>query len=318
MYGDFEATDYEELMEGDGLYEGGDWEGGDFEDDLEESYEAYDMEDPDPFLGDFVRSIPSPVRAGLKGFARHAATYAGRAIGGQRGANIGRGVANAVLRNIDWEGGDFEDEADPFGDFEMVGGDTQVLQEMSHLATMASQATDPEEADQFIGALAGMAGKLIPQVLSGLSGEGEEEAWEPERDEFFPALIPLAAKALPMAMPLISKGIGALGKLFSRKRRTRPMMEALPVIAAKTVANVAKQAQKGKPVKPATVAAVVAKQTAKTLASKPAVAKAAQATKEMAYSSYGAPRRSYGGYPSYGGGHPQRRRRIIRPRYCVY
>ena len=316
MYGDFETSEFEDVLDDEGLYENGsDYEfGGDFED-----YEGFDYEDPDPFIGKFVQSIPGPARTALKGLAKHAATYAGNAIGGQRGARIGRGVANAVLNNLNWEDGDYEDDSDPFGDFEMVGGDTQVLQEMSHLATLAANAQDQEEADQFIGALAGMAGKLLPQVISSLSGESDDELWEDEADEFFPALLPLAAKALPMAMPLISKGIGAIGKLFSRKRRTRPMMEALPVIAAKSVANVAKQVQKGKPVKPSTVAAVVAKQTAKTLASKPAVKKAAQATKEMAYSSYGGPRRSYGGYPSptYRGGTAQRRR-IVRPRYCVY
>jgi hypothetical protein len=317
MYGDYEVTDYEELLEGEGLFEDGEWESGEFEDDLEDVYESYDMEDPDPFIGNFIRSIPTPVRAGLKGFARHAATYAGNAIGGKRGANIGRGVANAVLNNIDWEDGEYEDVVDPFGEFEMIGGDTQVLQEMSHLATLASESYDPEEADQFIGALAGLAGKLIPKVVSGLAGEGEEEAWEPEADEFFPALLPLAAKALPAAMPLISKGIGALGKLFSRKRRTRPMMEALPVIAAKAATDVAKQAKKGK-IKPSTVAAVVAKQTAKTLATKPAVTKAAKATKEMAYSGYGPRRRPHNGYPSHRGGYGQQRRRVIRPRYCVY
>jgi hypothetical protein len=315
MYGDFETSEFEDVLDDEGLYENGsDYEfGGDFED-----YEGFDYEDPDPFIGKIAQSLAGPARSALKGLAKQAATYAGNAIGGQRGARIGSGVADAVLNNLNWEDGEFEDDSDPFGDFEMVGGDTQVLQEMSHLATLAANAQDQQEADQFIGALAGMAGKLLPKVISSLSGESDDELWEDEADEFFPALLPLAAKALPMAMPLISKGIGAIGKLFSRKRRTRPMMEALPVIAAKSVANVAKQVQKGKPVKPSTVAAVVAKQTAKTLATKPAVKKAAQATKEMAYSGYGAPRRSsYGGYPSSRPGSAQRRR-IVRPRYCVY
>lgn len=317
MYGDYETTDLEELMESDGVYEGEDWEG---ESDFEDEAESFDLEDPDPFLGDIVRAIPGPAKGLLKGLAGQAATYAGNAIAGQRGAQIGRTIANRVMSNLNWESSDFEEEAEAsFGDFESVGGDTQVLQEMSHLANLAAESQNPAQADQFLGAIAGLAGKLLPQLIGGLGGgEGEEESWDQEGDEFFPALLPLAAQALPMAMPLISKGIGAIGKLFGRKRKTRRLMEALPVIAAKTVTNLTKAAQAGKPVKPSTVAAVIAKQTAKTLATKPAVAKALQANKEMAYGNYG----SYGNPQARSGGYgyqrPQRRQRIIRPRYCVY
>jgi hypothetical protein len=103
-------------------------------------------------------------------------------------------------------------------------------------------------------------------------------------------------------------------------------MEALPTIASKSVTEVVKKAESGKPVKPATVAAIVAKNTAKTVGVKPNLAKAVQANKEMSYGGYGS---GYGAYnrPSYG--RPQQRwtpttangrsrRRIIRPRYCVY
>jgi hypothetical protein len=99
-------------------------------------------------------------------------------------------------------------------------------------------------------------------------------------------------------------------------------METLPPIAAKSAAEVIKKAQAGKPITPKTVAGVVAKQVAKTVATKPAVAKAIQANKEMAYGS----RPGFTSRPSYGG-YQQRspyaaqsrgRRRIVRPRYCVY
>jgi hypothetical protein len=232
-------------------------------------------------------------------------------------------VADAVINNLNFESSDMEDESEAIADLETMGADPHVLQEMSHLATLASQARSDGEADQFLGAIAGLAGKILPQVLGGLAGgEGEEESYDPERDEFFPALLPLAAQALPMAMPLISKGIGAVGRLFSRKRRTRRLMETLPVIAAKSTSDVIKKAQAGKPITPKTVAGVVAKQVAKTVATKPAVAKAIQANKEMAYGgrpgSYNRP--SYGGYQQRSpyAGYGRGRRRIVRPRYCVY
>jgi hypothetical protein len=319
-YGSYEANDFEDLMESDGTFEE-EWESGDFEDEMD----PFDMEDPDPFLGDVFRAIPGPVRGALKGLARQGAAWAGSAIGGQRGARIGQNVADTVIRNLNFEVGDMEEESEVVSDLEAMGADTQILQEMSHLATLAANARSDGEADEFLGAIAGLAGKILPQVLGGLAGgDGEEESYDPERDEFFPALLPLAAQALPMAMPLISKGIGAVGRLFSRKRRTRRLMETLPPIAAKSTAEVLKKAQAGRPITPKTVAGVVAKQIAKTVATKPAVAKALQANKEMAYGgrpgSYNRQAYGYSGsqqrspYAGYG----RARRRIVRPRYCVY
>lgn len=267
----------------------------------------------DPFLGDILKAIPGPVRGALKGLAHKGATYAGRAIGGQTGGRIAGDVANAVLQNINWES-DFEEEADPFGDFEAVGGNVQALQKMAKAATKAAQAPTKQQADRFLGSIVGMAGKILPQVIGAL-GEEEDEFgdFEEEGDEFLPALLPIAS----MAAPLISKGIGALGGLFSRKRRTREaFMETLPVIAAKSAASVAKAAQAGKTVTPKQVAAVVAKETAKTLATAPAVKNAVAATQEM-----GAYPQGYGGR-GYRRGHHQpgmrNGKRIIRPRYCVY
>jgi hypothetical protein len=331
-YGSYEANDFEELMESDGTYEGdweGDWEAGDFEDEMD----PFDMEDPDPFLGDVfnagrkvARTAGRALSGGLPNIARQLATTAGGAIAGQRGARIGQGVADAVLNNLDWETSDMEEESAAISDLEAIGADPQVLQEMSHLATLAAEAESEAEADQFLGAIAGLAGKILPQVLGGLAGgDEEEESYDPERDEFLPALLPLAAQALPMAMPLISKGIGAIGKLFRKKRQTRRLMETLPVIAAKTAAEVIKKAENGKPVTRQTVAAATAKNIAKTIANKQAVANAIQANKEMAYGggggAYSRPSQGYGyGRPQRSpyAGTGQRRRRIIRPRYCVY
>ncbi len=291
---------------------------------LEEPYGEEEFEEPmgfddefedleDPFIGDVLNAVPKPVRGALKGLARKGAVCAGNAIGGQRGGRIAGGVADAVLRNLNWESAEFELEDDPLGEFEAMGGDIQTLQEMAKVASKAAQAPSKQQADRFIGALAGMAGKLLPGVLNALGEEEYEfEDYEEEGDEFLPALLPVAS----MAAPLISKGIGALGKLFSRQRRTREaFMEALPVIAAKSAATVAKQAQAGKPVTPKQVAAAVAKETASTLATKPAVQNAVRATQEMGYYSRSNARRGYGRryQPGMRGG-----RRIIRPRYCVY
>ena len=90
-----------------------------------------------------------------------------------------------------------EEESEAVSDLEAMGADTQILQEMSHLATLAANARSDGEADEFLGAIAGLAGKILPQVLGGLAGgDGEEESYDPERDEFFPALLPLAPASL--------------------------------------------------------------------------------------------------------------------------
>lgn len=285
----------------------------------------------DQFVGSLIKkgaqAIGKAAKRGgaplLKNLAQQAAQVAGGAIAGQTGANIARQIAGQVLRES--ESGDYED----YEDNESFGGDMEVLDEMNYYAAMAAESESEAQADQFLGAIAGLAGPLIksvaPSLIGGLFGDGEEESdfedFEAERDEFLPAL-------LPMAAPLIGKGIKALGSLFRRNRKTRAATRALPRIAAKTAESVTRQARRGRRITPQTVARTMARQTAKTIASRPAVARAIQQNRAAAGRaqsrgpvSVARPRAN--GYPgnvsrtnvynvgSYAGTMPGRQRRLI-------
>jgi hypothetical protein len=323
---DNEFTDLQESI-GDGLFE----EEFDFEEEngyynMENQETEFDYEeDADPFLGGVVsgiaRAASGPMGGMLKNMAQRAAVEAGRAIGGQGGARMAQSIAQRCLREAEMDGGEYEAMDDFEGELASIGGDPTVLQEMTHLAGMAAKAKTPQQADKFIGAIASLAGNLLPS----LTGE-TDDYFEGEEDQFLPALLPLAKMALPHVMPLVSKGLGAIGRSLISRRRTREAAAVLPPIAAKAVTSLAKQEMAGKKLDRKRVAATVANAAAKTLASKPAVKQAVKASKALTQASredewsgqlsFG--NRGYGGSQQQYNRGTNQRRRIIRPRYCVY
>jgi hypothetical protein len=299
---DLEALDHE-------LIGGSDGETWDNETGLEEAA-GHDLEsfalgetgldhedlEADPFLGGLIRrgaqALGRAAKQGgvtpafLKQMARQAATVAGGAVAGRMGAGLANQLATQVLRESDLEG-DYEGDGE--GDYEAMGGDPEVLEEMNYTAAMAAETDNEQEADQFLGALAGLAGPLLRKLGTQL-GESESdyedfEGFDGERDEF----LPLAALAAPQlagaaakAAPLIGKGIKALGRLFRRRRSTRPAVRALPRIAANTAARVAQAAQTGRPVTPCGIAQAIARETAQTIGSRPRLGRAMQANRASA------------------------------------
>jgi hypothetical protein len=391
--GAYESS-WEDLEEETGLYEDGeglfeeeiglfeDGEMGLFEDGEFGTFE--DLE-ADPFVGNLVRkagraikrAARSPIGGALKGLAKQAAQVAGGAIAGPTGAKLAGMLANQVIRESDQEGlyeGLYESdgESDPETDLEAMGGDPEIYEEMEYLASLAAESDNEEEADQFIGAIASLAGPLISSLVGGdaelLEDMEDGEIYEDEADPFLPALIPLAASILPKAIPLVSKGIRAVGKALSGSKRSRKAIRTLPRVAAKTATSLARQAKAGRPISRKRVAATMARQTAKNLVKPARLAKAMRRNKAVARRRVfrkgpvvrpvrrvvaGRPVRTPavrpsptlvrravgpvapgavgggvgGAVPGYGGIIPSdagpgraygRRRRIIRPRYCVY
>jgi hypothetical protein len=304
---DLESFDHEVLGGMDGE---GEWDHeGILEESASQDLETYvlgeaghrDYEDfeGDQFLGDWIkkgasRLAKSAKQSGigpsfLKDLAKQAAQVAGGAIAGPTGAKIADQVANQVLREGDFES-DFE------GDFETLGEGTEVLNEMQYNAAMAAETDSDREADQFLGALAGLAGPLIksvaPSLMGGLFGGDREngydhEGYEQERDEF----LPLLAMALPMLTPMIGKGVEAIGKMFRKHPKSRTAIRALPKIAAQTAKSLLQEAATGQPITQKKVAATMAQQTAKTLASKPALAQAIKQNRVGASRAQGRPSR---------------------------
>lgn len=341
---DMEGGEFETYMEGGSDFE--DYE--DFEDfeDFESWESVYEDLEADPFLGKMFKNVSKSISratggivspAVLQNLAGQAARLAGGAIAGPAGANIAGQIATRVLRE-----GDSESDylSDLESDYESGPLDPEVLDELHYYAYQAAEAGSEFEADPFIGSL---VGPLVSGLLSGESDllyedlfEDGEGGFDPERDEFLPALIPLAA-------PLIAKGVGAIGKALIKNKKTRPLARVLP----KILKDSAKEVQQLR--RPATrrdVARIVGKQSARTLGSPRAVSRAVKqnrvaaaraqarpmamrrpamgASRSMSRSGKSRPTRATYGMPSYGyvsGGPGGRRQRgkvvgyVLKPIY---
>lgn len=328
-----ETLDLQELGESDGFDfessgendffddpEGGAfWESGS---DLFNDYESLSgasLEDleGDPFLGDLVRGATQTLNRAsggiindqfLKNLARQAATVAGGAIAGQRGAQIAGQVANQVIRESDFEA--IYENGSSESSLESAGVDMEAYSDLHYYANQMAEAQSEAEADEFLGALmpviSQVAGPLISNLLGGSRESGDffdEEDWSSQesRDEFLPAL-------LPMAIPLIAKGIGAIGKLFGKKRKTRRFAAAAPRIATGAASRVARQARSGKPPTPQRVAEAVAYETAQVLSNPRYLKRTLQQNRNYARRAAGgmSPMSSRGGMRTNGYGRPSR------------
>lgn len=247
------------LEDGEGMmYEDGAFEDHETADPFFESYgeEEYVLgEGLDPEGDQFFGGM-------LKKLARKAARVAGGAILGPMGGKVAGQIADRVLREMG-EGGDLEDESE--GLFEAMGGDPEAVYQMEQLAALAAES-DPEQADQFIGAIGNIASSLLGNLLGeSTDHEGYYEDGE-QSDMFLPALIPLAAKVLPMAMPLVKKGITAAGKALFKSGK-KHLVKALPNIAKDVVAGVARDVRSKRRVTPQLVTKRVGASIAKNVGS---------------------------------------------------
>lgn len=262
-----------------------------------EDFEDYEFEDDeleaDPFLGGMLKS---PV---FKRLARRAARVAGQAIAGRRGADIASAVAQRVIREAELEG-EYESEAEFEAEFEALGGDPELLAEMEYLAELAAEAESEAEADEFLGALASMAGPLISSLLGEAEWEDEldYELYEDEADPFLGAIMGAAKSLIPKVVPFVRRGIQTVGK-FLRRPSTRSAIRSVPRMVARTAVDLRKMAQRGRPITPTSAAAVFGGNVARTLSSRRSMRRRG--------------RRRFG----LGRRRPRHRGRVIRPRYCV-
>jgi hypothetical protein len=277
--------DFEDL---EMLYE--DYEG-DFED-LETMYEdgeTWEASDPegDQFLGGILKAA-KPL---LGGIVPNLAAQVGGRLAGRRGARLAHLIASNVLREAEAEGDmELDPEGDPEGDLEALGINPELLAEMAHYAQMAAETDNEAEADQFIGALAGLASQIVPALLGETDQESVYEGmYEEESDQFLPLVAAAAPLLGKVAAPLLGKaggiaakvggqllgrGIRTLGGLFRRKRRTRRLLPALAPIAMRSARQIASAARtagaSGRPVTAPMMARAVtgslARSTAQTLA----------------------------------------------------
>lgn len=119
------------------------------------------------------------------------------------------------------------------------------------------------------GALAG----LLPDQMDYLADMAAEADDEDEADEFLSALVPLAARLLPMAGRAVSKvaprlisGVSRVARTLYRQPATRQMIRQLPNIVRNTTRDVAKRYARTGNMSGKTAARILARHTYRGLA----------------------------------------------------
>lgn len=138
------------------------------------------------------------------------------------------------------------------------------------------------EVGTYVDSKSGLT-RLQPIVVMEHFGHAMTEAEsETEAEAFLPLLAPLAMKALPAiakwaaprlgravrrVAPRLLRGTSRVLRTLRRNPRTRPLVRVLPKIVRRTVADVARDVQRGRPVTPQRAARQLAGETRKMLAS---------------------------------------------------
>lgn len=214
-----------------------------------ETWESGNMEG-DRFFGGLLRKIAPQI-----------AQSVGGALAGPTGANIARQIASTVLNEQQMEySGEFvgENETQLEAILEASGVNMEILGEMAHYAELAAETNNEQEADRFFGAIANLAGQILPGLLGETQMEGvspeaiaHESIFEAEGDRFLPllgaalpmigkAVLPMAKKLLPHAVRGLRGAVRNIGRsLWKQPRLRRRAVRALPRIAIRTAQRTA-------------------------------------------------------------------------------
>jgi hypothetical protein len=131
-----------------------------------------------------------------------------------------------------------------------------MLEHMGHAAAEAE--SEQEAAEGFLPLIPMLAAKALPMVAK-LGAK------------LLPRLarkvLPRVAKAFNRVTPRLTRGVSTITRGLYRNQRTRPLVRAMPTIARRTVATIARQAAAGRPVSPMTANRVLVAQTRRLLRS---------------------------------------------------
>jgi hypothetical protein len=175
---------------------------------------------------------PIPHAALSRGTLRRVAPVAARAVL----AAGSRGLAPAGLE------GELEEEHE--GEYEteyLLSPVRRVYADamMEHFGHVAAESESEAEAEAFIGALIPLAARLIPRI----------------------------APTIMRAAPGMIRGVAGLARTLRRNPATRPLVQAVPTIVRRTVADVARQSSQGRPVTAQQAVRLLARQTNRVLSS---------------------------------------------------
>jgi hypothetical protein len=176
--------------------------------------------------------------------------------------SIGLQAARSVLSGLREQEFEFESE------FELESGSGRdglyspmrkvypdaLMEHMAHQA--ASAESEQEAAEAFLPLIPMLAAKLAPLALKALPMVGKVGA----------KLAPRVLNGVMKVAPQLTKGVGRIARDLFRNKGTRPLLRAVPAIARRTTAQLARQVARGRTVTPQMAVRTLARQTARTLA----------------------------------------------------
>jgi hypothetical protein len=215
---------------------------------------------PDSWQRNAVRLADRAILAG--------APSIGKLIGGDTGATIGEGVqkiGNAIIPDS-WREGEFEDELEGEWEFEGEGefedegeGEISPVSKvypdamMEHLGFAAMEAeSEDEAAEGFLPLIPMVASKLLPLAARAAPRIAAK-------------ILPKVARAVSRVTPHLTRSVGQLARTLHHNPRTRPLLNLVPGIARRTVANVARHAMAGRHVSPHHAVRLLARQNHRVL-----------------------------------------------------
>jgi hypothetical protein len=225
-----------------------------------DGFDHYDSEG-DAFLGKAFKGFGRLVRQlPLKQLAQAGARVAGGALGGPIGAHVG-GMVGGMLGEDQYEleGEGFDFEGDGF-DFEGDGedeGESGLLQEDAPQAFGLDSFTDSLAESLAVQAAETDSEADASALLGGVTIH----------------IVTRAPVSVRRVSPVLLRSGNRLGRFLRRRRRTRPLVKAIPKIQKTAVKMLATHAAKGGKVTPKIAAKAMAKATAKTLGTPKAAAK---------------------------------------------
>jgi hypothetical protein len=130
---------------------------------------------------------------------------------------------------------------------------------LEHMGEVAAEAeTEQEAAEGFLPLIPMLAAKALPlaakfgaKMLPKIAGK----------------VLPRVAKMFNRVTPRLTRGVTRITRGLHRNPRTRPLVRAVPTIARRTVATIAKRAATGRPVTPRLANRVLVAQTRRVLRS---------------------------------------------------
>jgi hypothetical protein len=142
---------------------------------------------------------------------------------------------------------------------------------MEHMGHRAAEAeSEAEAAEAFLPLIPMLASNLLPLAMKAAPMLGRAAG------QLASKVGPKLFGGLMKAAPKLTQGISNIARTLHRNPQTRQLLRAVPQIARRTTADLAKRAARGQSITPQSATQALARQTARTLSSPQALARGYQ------------------------------------------